>query len=64
MSEPHTGDLLCVMDCGAYGFTEAMPLFLSHPQPAELVARDGRVGVARPRVDPAEILSREAVPFD
>jgi hypothetical protein len=40
-----------------------MPLFLSHPQPAELVARRGRVAVARPRVDPAEILGRESVPF-
>jgi diaminopimelate decarboxylase len=60
---PTTGDLLCVMDAGAYGFTEAMPLFLSHPQPAELVATRGRVEVARPRVDPAETLNRQVVPF-
>jgi diaminopimelate decarboxylase len=64
MQEPRTGDLLCVTDSGAYGFSEAMPLFLSHPQPAELVASNGDVGVARPRVEPAEILGREATPFD
>jgi diaminopimelate decarboxylase len=63
MPEPHTGDVLCVMDSGAYGFTEAMPLFLSHPQPAELVTSGGRVALARPRIDPGEILSRELLPF-
>lgn len=63
LPEPRAGDLLCVMDTGAYGFTEAMPYFLSHPQPAELVASDGRVGVARLRTDPAEVLSRQLAPF-
>lgn len=57
------GDLLCVMDTGAYGFTEAMPYFLSHPQPAELVASGGRAGVARLRTDPVETLNRQLVPF-
>ena len=54
LPEPRTGDLLCVMDTGAYGFTESMPYFLSHPQPAELVASGGRAGVARLRTDPTE----------
>lgn len=63
LPEPHSGDLLCVMDAGAYGFTESMPFFLSHPQPAELVASGGRAGVARLRTDPVETLSRQLVPF-
>jgi diaminopimelate decarboxylase len=63
LPEPRSGDLLCVMDTGAYGFTESMPYFLSHPQPAELVASGGRAGVARLRTDPIETLSRQLVPF-
>ncbi len=38
-----SGDLLAVLDAGAYGFTESMPLFLSHPMPAEVVV-SGRRG--------------------
>lgn len=63
LPEPRAGDLLCVMDTGAYGFTESMPYFLSHPQPAELVVLGGRAGVARLRTDPADGLSRQLVPF-
>jgi diaminopimelate decarboxylase len=63
LCEPRTGDLLCVMDTGAYGFTEAMPYFLSHPQPAEVVASGGRAGVARLRTDPVDSLNRQMVPF-
>lgn len=60
---PRTGDLLAIMDTGAYGFTESMPLFLSHPQAAEVVASGGRAGVARLRSEPADVLSRQLVPF-
>ena len=52
MPAPRTGDLLAVVDAGAYGFTESMPLFLSHPIPAEVAVRGGRVVAARPRVAP------------
>ena len=48
MSPPEVGDLLAVLDVGAYGFTESMPLFLSHPTPAEVAIRGG---LCRP--DPA-----------
>ena len=44
MSPPEVGDLVAVLDVGAYGFTESMPLFLSHPIPAEVAVRDGRRG--------------------
>ena len=42
MSPPEVGDLVAVLDVGAYGFTESMPLFLSHPIPAEVAVRGGR----------------------
>jgi diaminopimelate decarboxylase len=31
LSESKPGDILAVMNAGAYGYTESMPLFLSHP---------------------------------
>jgi diaminopimelate decarboxylase len=62
LPQPAVGDLMAVLDVGAYGFTESMPLFLSHPIPAEVVVRDGRAGLARPRLDPGEWLDRQLVP--
>ena len=46
-SPPDVGELVAVLDVGAYGFTESMPLFLSHPIPAEVAVR-GRAGGADP----------------
>jgi diaminopimelate decarboxylase len=34
---PEVGELLAVLDAGAYGYTESMPLFLSRALPAEVV---------------------------
>lgn len=62
MAPPSVGDLVAVLDVGAYGFTESMPLFLSHPIPAEVVARDGRAGLIRPRLAPEAWLDRQLVP--
>lgn len=50
--EPASGDLYAVLDAGAYGYSESMPLFLSHPVPAEVLVDDGAVEVSRPRVEP------------
>ena len=50
------GDLLAIGDAGAYGFTESMPLFLSHPIPAEVVIEDGIARLARRRLDPEHFL--------
>jgi diaminopimelate decarboxylase len=50
---PRSGDLLAVLDAGAYGYSESMPLFLTHPIPAELVVRDGEVTLSRERIEPA-----------
>ena len=52
MALPAPGDLVAVLDLGAYGATESMPLFLSHPMPPEVAVRGGEAWVARPRVDP------------
>jgi diaminopimelate decarboxylase len=60
MSLPDTGDLVAVLDVGAYGATESMPFFLSHPLPPEIAIRDGRAWVARPRVDPDTWLGWQA----
>jgi diaminopimelate decarboxylase len=59
---PSVGDLVAVLDTGAYGFTESMPLFLSHPIPAEVAIRGGRSALIRPRMEPAEWLDRQLLP--
>jgi diaminopimelate decarboxylase len=46
------GDLFAVLDAGAYGATESMPLFLSHAMPAEVVVRGGTAHLARQRIEP------------
>jgi diaminopimelate decarboxylase len=62
MAPPSVGDLVAVLDVGAYGFTESMPYFLSHPIPAEVVARDGRAECIRPRLDPVAWLDQQVLP--
>ena len=62
MTPPDVGDLVAVLDVGAYGFTESMPLFLSHPIPAEVAVRGGRAALIRPRQEPGEWLDRQVVP--
>jgi diaminopimelate decarboxylase len=62
MTPPDVGDLVAILDVGAYGFTESMPLFLSHPMPAEVAVRGGQVALIRPRQDPAEWLDRQLSP--
>ena len=62
MTPPEVGDLIAILDVGAYGFTESMPLFLSHPIPAEVAMRAGRAELIRPRQDPVEWLDRQVLP--
>jgi diaminopimelate decarboxylase len=63
LPRPRPGDLVAFLDAGAYGFTESMPLFLSHPRPAEVAASGGRVACIRPRVEAARTLEGQADPF-
>ena len=46
------GDLLAILDTGAYGYSESMPFFLSHPIPAEIVIDGGAVRVSKERIEP------------
>ena len=62
LPRPRVGDLMAVLDTGAYGFTEAMPLFLSHPTAAEVAVKSGRARLIRPHIEPAEGLDRQILP--
>jgi diaminopimelate decarboxylase len=62
MAPPSVGDVVAVLDVGAYGFTESMPYFLSHPIPAEVIARDGQAECIRPRLDPVTWLDAQVIP--
>ncbi len=62
MVPPRVGDLVAVLDVGAYGFTESMPFFLSHPVPAEVAIRGGRASLLRPRLEPATWLDWQRLP--
>jgi diaminopimelate decarboxylase len=61
---PHVeiGDLLAIFDVGAYGFTESMPFFLSHPTPLEVMVLQGKDYIIRPRLSPEEYLQSQRVP--
>jgi diaminopimelate decarboxylase len=60
MALPDVGDLVAVLDVGAYGATESMPFFLSHPLPPEIALRGGAAWVARPRIGPETWLGWQA----
>jgi diaminopimelate decarboxylase len=62
MTPPRVGDLVVVLDVGAYGFTESMPYFLSHAVPAEVAINGGRAELIRPRVEPSAWLDHQRVP--
>jgi hypothetical protein len=62
MPLPAVGELVAVLDAGAYGYTESMPFFLSHPTPAEVAIRDGEAALIRRRIEPTEWLDRQVVP--
>ena len=62
LPRPRVGDLVALLDAGAYGFTESMPLFLSHGAPAEVAIMAGRARLIRPRLTAAEFLDRQVSP--
>jgi hypothetical protein len=47
---------------GAYGYSESMPLFLSHPWPAELGSRGERLARLRRPPAPEELLAAQEAP--
>jgi hypothetical protein len=62
MVPPRVGELVAVLDVGAYGYTESMPLFLSHPIPAEVAIYGGEAKLIRPAVDPSTWLDMQLLP--
>jgi len=60
---PVRGDLLAFENAGAYGFTESMPLFLSHEWPAEVGLRGGRVALLRRGPGVGSLLAGQRAPF-
>ena len=60
MALPDPGDLVAVLDVGAYGLTESLPFFLSPPLPPESALRGGEAWVARPRIEPEVWLGWQA----
>ncbi|GAB4146985.1 MAG: type III PLP-dependent enzyme [Planctomycetota bacterium] len=46
---PSVGDLLAILNAGAYGLSFSPSAFLSHPRPAEVLVDGGEVHVLRPR---------------
>ena len=55
---PEPGDLLAILDAGAYGFSMASNYNL-RPRPAEVVLRDGAALLARPAETPEGLAARE-----
>ncbi|MBI2106936.1 diaminopimelate decarboxylase [Candidatus Woesearchaeota archaeon] len=55
-------DLIGIFCSGAYGFTEGMPLFLSHDIPAEVLVHNNTYSIIRPKVPIEEVLNQQIVP--
>lgn len=50
------GDLLAVLNTGAYGFSQSMPFFLGHPIAGEVAVEQGRIIKARKSIPAKEYL--------
>ena len=59
---PRPGDLVVFLHAGAYGFTQSMPLFLSHEWAAELGRRGAAVHALRRATSVAELRREQQVP--
>jgi diaminopimelate decarboxylase len=59
--EPAPGDLLAVMTAGAYGAVQA-GTYNTRPLVPEVMVRDDRFAVVRPREDIAELIARDRMP--
>ena len=60
---PERGELLAFENAGAYGYTESMPLFLSHEWPTEVGVRRGRLALLRQPPSVARLLAAQRRPF-
>ncbi|MFC2163254.1 diaminopimelate decarboxylase [Candidatus Altiarchaeota archaeon] len=57
------GDLIALMNAGAYGYSMASN-YNSMPLPAEVLVRDGRIDLIRERQDIQELYVRQKIPKD
>jgi diaminopimelate decarboxylase len=48
LARPRVGDILCVHNSGAYGYTASPLLFLGHPTPPEYLIEGNRLKLIRP----------------
>ncbi len=62
MPKPEQGDLIGVFCAGAYGFTEGMPLFLSHDIPAEVLVHKNKFSIIRDKVPAEKSFDNQHVP--
>ncbi len=60
---PARGDFLAFESAGAYGFSESMPLFLSHEWPAEVGLRKGNLSRLRQAPSVKSLLDAQRAPF-
>ena len=61
MPEMQSGDLVAIMDAGAYGFVMASE-YNTRPLPPEVMTRDGKFAVIRPREQIRDIIERDVIP--
>ena len=60
MKRTSRGDLLAVLNTGAYGLTESMLFFLSHETPLEILINDeGEELVIRKRTKPKDLINKQ-----
>ena len=57
----HRGDLLMILDVGAYGYAMSSH-FLHRPRPAEVLVQDGQTQLIRERESLADLLCHQRVP--
>jgi diaminopimelate decarboxylase len=61
MVEPQPGDHLAVMTAGAYGAVQA-GTYNTRPLIPEIMVRGDRFAIVRPRIEVAELISRDRIP--
>jgi diaminopimelate decarboxylase len=62
LPNPGPGQILEICASGAYGYTEAMPGFLSHAVPAEVLLLDGKPHLLRSRQGAERHLDDQGIP--
>ncbi len=59
LARPRVGDLIGILQSGAYGLTASPINFLTHPTPAEVLVRDGQYEVITPRTSRFDVVKEQ-----